>query len=319
MEHKTFTFDVKEIDGETGIFEGYAATFSKKPDSYGDIIDIGAFKKTIKENKSRIKILWNHNVLIPIGKPIMLKEDEHGLYVKGKLTLGVQRAQEILELMKDGVITELSIGYETVKQTWEKGIRHLQELKLWDTSPVSFAANPEAVILSVKEEELELKPYPNEHACRLESPEKYSQFRRGKREHDGKEYAVIYGKLKDEAKWEEQAFRYDKEIWEAADAKTHCKDHDGKFEAAEGKAGRVISASNRAKIEAVLSALQALLEAADKEPEPGKSTQALEAAKEAAELDEVIEALKASNDDIDTKDAERRIDAILGKMKSEVK
>lgn len=150
MEYKVVQFETKDVDEETGIFEGYAATFSNVPDSYGDIIDKGAFKKTLKEGGARIKILWNHLVNEPIGKPIEMYEDEKGLYIKGKLTLGVQRAKEVLALMKDGVINEMSIGYDTITEAWEKQIRHLKEVRLWDTSPVTFAANPEAVITGVK-------------------------------------------------------------------------------------------------------------------------------------------------------------------------
>jgi len=150
QEHKTVSFEIKEVDEETGVFTGYAATFSKKPDSYGDIIEPGAFAKTLKEAGNRVKILWNHNTLEPIGKPDELLEDDKGLLVKGKLSLGVQRAKEVLSLMKDGVITEMSIGYDTLKESWQDGIRHLQEVRLWDVSPVTFAANPEAVVMSVK-------------------------------------------------------------------------------------------------------------------------------------------------------------------------
>lgn len=149
-ERKTVGFEVKEIDEEEGTFTGYAATFAKTPDSWGDIIDPGAFKKTLKERFKRIKILWNHYILEPIGKPLEMVEDETGLLIKGKLSLGVQRAKETLSLMKDGVITEMSIGYDTMKESYHEGIRHLQEIRLWDVSPVTFAANPEAVVLSVK-------------------------------------------------------------------------------------------------------------------------------------------------------------------------
>jgi phage head maturation protease len=80
-----------------------------------------------------------------------------------------------------------------------------------------------------------LKPYPNEHACRLNDPGKYEDFRRGKRKHDGKEYSVIFGKLKKKNVWEEQAYRYPKDTWDADDAKKHCGDNDGSFEAAKGE------------------------------------------------------------------------------------
>ena len=81
---------------------------------------------------------------------------------------------------------------------------------------------------------MEGKPYPSEHACRLNDPDKYDKMRRknGAREHDGKKYDVIYGHVKKTNKWEDQAFRYPKDKWEAAAARSHCKSHDGTFEAA---------------------------------------------------------------------------------------
>ncbi len=150
MERKYYKFELKESNEEEGTFTGYASTFTGLPDAYGDVVDRGAFKKTIQENRGRIKILWNHDAFEPIGKPIELIEDDNGLFVKGKLTLGVQRAKEVLALMKDGVINEMSIGYKTITEKMVDGIRHLKEVKLFDVSPVTFAANPTAQILDVK-------------------------------------------------------------------------------------------------------------------------------------------------------------------------
>lgn len=322
-ELKTFKFEVKEVDEDEGTFTGHAATFSKTPDSYGDIIDPGAFTKTLKEGGKRIKSLWNHSVMEPIGKPVEMAEDGTGLAFKIKLSLGVQRAREVLSLMKDGVITEMSIGYDTLKETYKEGTRHLQEVRLWDLSPVTFAANPEALITSVK---AEMKPYPNEHACRLRNPDDFQDgsFRRTTRTSDGKKYSVIMGRLEGEDTLTEQAFRYDKEVWEAGEASAHCKDHDGKFEAAkeQSKSGRVLSTSNLEKVrnslESILSAvknLQALLESAEKEPEPDKSTLLSEVETGAAELEAIVGTLKAENDGFDTKEADERIEAILAQLR----
>jgi len=150
MERKSVAFEVKALDEAEGIFEGYASTFTKVPDSYGDVIDKGAFKKTITENRGRIKILWNHNTDEPIGIPLELREDDIGLYVKGKLSLAVQRAREVFALMKDGVVNTMSIGFRTIKEGMDGDIRHVQEVKLYDTSPVTFASNESALITSVK-------------------------------------------------------------------------------------------------------------------------------------------------------------------------
>lgn len=80
-------------------------------------------------------------------------------------------------------------------------------------------------------------PFPNEHSCRLRNPAdfKADSFRRITREHEGKEYSVIVGRLKGETSMTEQAYRYNRETWSASSARSHCEGHDGSFEAAEPK------------------------------------------------------------------------------------
>jgi HK97 family phage prohead protease len=147
FEAKNFSFEVKAIDDNT--FEGYAAVF-RNIDSYGDIIEPGAFTKTIQESK-RVKVLWQHDPQQPIGKPEIMQEDNHGLYVKAKISQ-TKRGIEAMQLMKDGVIDELSIGFNSIKDEWNKetGNRHIKEIKLWEFSPVTFAANDQANITSAK-------------------------------------------------------------------------------------------------------------------------------------------------------------------------
>ena len=77
-------------------------------------------------------------------------------------------------------------------------------------------------------------PHPNEHACRLKSPDDFQpdSFRRTTREHKGKEYSIIMGRLKGETTMTEQTYRYDKTKWTESEASAHCKDHKGTFEPA---------------------------------------------------------------------------------------
>jgi len=76
------------------------------------------------------------------------------------------------------------------------------------------------------------KPYPNEHACRLHDPGKYTRFVRMERRHDGKKYSAIIG-FKKGGGSEDQAYRYPKNTWVESQARNHCKEHDGiKFEPA---------------------------------------------------------------------------------------
>ena len=77
-------------------------------------------------------------------------------------------------------------------------------------------------------------PFENEHACRLSAPEGFQDdsFRRVSRDHDGKKYDVITGKLEGEEDMTEQSYRYPTDAWDEAAAKAHCGSHDGTFEAA---------------------------------------------------------------------------------------
>ncbi len=75
-------------------------------------------------------------------------------------------------------------------------------------------------------------PYPNEHACRLESPDKYDSIRRENcaERDDGRCIDVLYGILDGES--ERQALRYPKDTWNESDARAHCRDEGGTFEPA---------------------------------------------------------------------------------------
>jgi phage head maturation protease len=83
-----------------------------------------------------------------------MKEDEHGLYVEGKLLIGqnVPKADEAYALLKAGALSGLSIGFVTKQHLWDdkKGVRYLKEVELWETSLVTFPANGAARITAVK-------------------------------------------------------------------------------------------------------------------------------------------------------------------------
>ena len=111
----------------------------------------------------------------------------------------------------------------------------------------------------IPEEEKEFdpieKPYPNEHSCRLKDPVKYETCRRSKRTSDGKQYSVITCKLKDDDKWEEQAFRYPKDTWTISEARAHCKNHNGILFEPAGKAAEILENSLGMSIEKAVSQL----------------------------------------------------------------
>lgn len=152
MEYKAFKFDLEEVNEneESGVFSGYAAVFGNV-DAGGDVIEKGAFTDTLQNDIARIKILTNHDESeLPIGKPLEIHEDEKGLYIKAKIS-DTTKGKDIKTLLKDGVLNELSIGYDVVKYKVDsKGIRHLKKIKLWEVSVVTWAMNDKALIEEVK-------------------------------------------------------------------------------------------------------------------------------------------------------------------------
>lgn len=150
MQYKAFPFECK-ADAEKGEFEGYASVFGNV-DSWGDVVEPGAFRKTLQEDAHRVKVLWQHSPFHPIGRPLHMEEDSKGLYVKAKIA-PTSLGKDALILMREGVINELSIGYtiEVEEFDRERNVRRLKQIKLYEFSPVTWAANDQALITAVKD------------------------------------------------------------------------------------------------------------------------------------------------------------------------
>ncbi len=148
--------DVKAVDGKVpGLIEGYASTFWGEPDAVGDIVAAGAFKDSLKEHAkagTTPKMLWYHDMSKPIGKWLEMKEDDHGLWVRGQINLDVQRGAETYALIKAGDIDGLSIGYRIRKHSVDDdtGVWTLEKLDLIEVSVVTIGANSNATITDVK-------------------------------------------------------------------------------------------------------------------------------------------------------------------------
>lgn len=148
-----------------GTFSGYGAIFGNV-DAYGDVIQRGAFKRTLKEwdAKGKLpKMLLQHGGfsgnaedLLPVGKWTSMEENARGLRVEGKL-FGVEKTdlgRRLYESMKEGELDSMSIGY-FVKQMIhgtkpEEPARTLLDIELIEVSLVTFPANSRAVITAVK-------------------------------------------------------------------------------------------------------------------------------------------------------------------------
>lgn len=141
---------------DDGVFEGYGSVFGGEPDSYGEIVAKGAFTESLAKLKSlgrTVPVLWQHRSAEPIGVYEEIREDEHGLFVRGRLLIKeVARAAEAFALIKAGAVTGLSIGYWVVDATYDKAtdIRLLKKLDLSEVSLVTFPAKDDARVESVK-------------------------------------------------------------------------------------------------------------------------------------------------------------------------
>jgi len=236
MEKKTYrgAIEIKE-DGEAGEFRAVFSTLNVV-DADRDVTPPGAFKDG---QKVRIAY-WGHRWQdLPVGRGV-IHSDEERAWVDGRFFVDTEAGRETYLTVKNlGELQEWSYGFdideEHLGQFDGQDVRFLDRMTVHEVSPVMLGAGVGTHTENIKE--AGLKPYPNEHACRLRNPDDFQDdsFRRTSREHDGKKYSVIMGRLKDEDTLIEQAYRYPKDIWTADVAKEHCDDHDGTFEAASEK------------------------------------------------------------------------------------
>lgn len=154
IKHLNVPLKIKSVS-ETGEFEGYGSVFGVE-DSYGDAVMKGAFLRSLTEwaAKGRLpSMLWQHQMSEPIGIYTEMKEDEHGLYVKGRLLIDDDPlAKRAYAHLKAGSLGGLSIGYILRDYEYDKslGIYKLKDIDLWEVSLVTFPANEEAQVTNVK-------------------------------------------------------------------------------------------------------------------------------------------------------------------------
>lgn len=149
MEKRTFEIDGlvirKSEDGKRTI-RGHAAIFNTVADGgwFREQVAPGAFKDSIGVDD--VRALWNHDANHVLGRnksgTLRLSEDEHGLAIEIDPP-DTQTARDLVVLIERGDVSQMSFGFQTIKDSWEtnegdKDIRTLEKVKLWDVSPVTF-------------------------------------------------------------------------------------------------------------------------------------------------------------------------------------
>jgi len=152
--HLSRPFELKAINDD-GTFDGYGSVFGVE-DWYRDVVVQGAFAKSLaawKLKGAMPSLCWQHDMEKVIGGYEEMREDDYGLYLRGRLLKDdVALAREAYALMKAKAVTGLSIGYSVKVDEYDRNtdIRALKELDLWEVSLVTMPANDLARVESVK-------------------------------------------------------------------------------------------------------------------------------------------------------------------------
>lgn len=149
-------FNVKYKDEGNGSIEGYASTWIRKPDSYGDVVKNGAFSATLRDRwngGNGIPLLWAHqmdNIKSYIGTANAI-EDDKGLFFSATFD-ATDEAQRVRELYKDGRLSKFSFAFDVKDQGPAEDIKanELRELDLFEISCVCVPANDDASVVDVK-------------------------------------------------------------------------------------------------------------------------------------------------------------------------
>lgn len=157
MSHLFKSFEMKA--NENGMIAGYFSTYDIEPDSYGDIVEKGAFTKTIAkraESGHPFPLCFNHDFSAVIGSVKTIEDTEKGPYIEAEF-LDTQLAQDVRKMLQSGAIYQFSFAYDVLnsrKPTEDesaKGITNvLTELDVFEISVVTVPANQNAVATEVK-------------------------------------------------------------------------------------------------------------------------------------------------------------------------
>lgn len=156
LTYKNIDRVVNDVDMNTRMVTGYFSSFDTL-DSDNDIIRKGFYAKSIRENgpgtdKDRIMHLYQHDVLMPLGKPKTLTEDATGLYFETPI-VKTSYGDDVLKLYEAGIF-EHSVGIEVIRANKnDNGERELLEGKLWEGSTVTWGANENTPFMGFKSAE----------------------------------------------------------------------------------------------------------------------------------------------------------------------
>lgn len=155
----TKSFKVAPAESGVSSFTGYASTWTRTPDSYGDVVAKGAFTESLEEWKQSgkvIPVLWLHDQYDPasyVAKVVDIIEDDHGLKVTGEF-FDDEVSRKVHQLVKERMVNEMSFAFDIADSAMvtEGGreVRELRKVNLYECSIVPQGANSDTSIDTVK-------------------------------------------------------------------------------------------------------------------------------------------------------------------------
>lgn len=134
------------------VMSGFVSTTT--PDLVGDVILPNAFDKHIRKYQERPIYLYQHDKKVPIGRVSKVhtnytKNGKTGLYLEDIVLSDIPVVRDVIwKLVQDEVLTQQSVGMYSIDGAFnaQKGVFEHSEVYLYESSLVSVAANPDALI-----------------------------------------------------------------------------------------------------------------------------------------------------------------------------
>jgi HK97 family phage prohead protease len=157
MSFETKGLEIKQDEDDGAFrFEGYGAVFGNK-DRGGDIIQSGAFERTIQHNDQTFPLVADHDLTMKSRVGVVYaEEDAHGVKVDAHVNTGKRLGREIASDIRHAQQHDeqigMSFGYEVKEDEYdeEKDARLLKEIKTYEFSLTQIPMNPEAGVTGVK-------------------------------------------------------------------------------------------------------------------------------------------------------------------------
>lgn len=156
--------ELRGADGRTVV--GIAMPFDQPAEiaeaghRYTETFRRGAFSRSISERGDRVKFMALHDHRrFPLGRATVLREDPAGLYIEARVS-ATRDGDEALELIRDGALDGLSVGFRAIRDQWNRTRTSVERLEvaLHEVSAVPFAAYSGARIAAVRTDTTHLYP-----------------------------------------------------------------------------------------------------------------------------------------------------------------